>query len=154
MPPRITRNSDRPRASKRTMVDTQIPGPLLRLDWRRSPRKDESHGNGKQAPTNLLERIEGHTHMQWAGSRDENLLGVRSREKLFLDIPFYRTHLMTTRRFRKTPARRPKVRSFPCGCLRKCIARHRLRLQFPSCRRSGGTLSFSYENLFDNKPIT
>src|SRR5882757_10633276 len=42
MPPRITRNSDRPRASNRTMVDTQIPGPAcpsLRLDRRRHHRK-------------------------------------------------------------------------------------------------------------------
>ncbi len=28
---------------------------------------------------------------QWAGSRDQTL-AVRSREKFFLDIPFYRTH--------------------------------------------------------------
>jgi hypothetical protein len=42
MPPRITRNSDRPRASDRTMVDTQIPRSacqVLRLDWRRRHRK-------------------------------------------------------------------------------------------------------------------
>ena len=31
MPPRITRNSDRPRASNRTMVDIQIPGPLAKF---------------------------------------------------------------------------------------------------------------------------
>src|SRR6202022_135403 len=53
--------------------------------------EDESHGYGKKATTNPLERIEGHTHRQWAGSRDKNLLGVRSRGNFFLDIPFYRT---------------------------------------------------------------
>src|SRR5260370_7597059 len=31
MPPRITRNIDRPRASNSTMVDTQIPGPLAKF---------------------------------------------------------------------------------------------------------------------------
>jgi hypothetical protein len=31
MPPRITRNSDRPGASNRTMVDIQIPGPLAKF---------------------------------------------------------------------------------------------------------------------------
>ncbi len=31
MPPRITRNSDRPRASNRTMVDTQIPSSLAKF---------------------------------------------------------------------------------------------------------------------------
>src|SRR5260370_20522545 len=91
MPPRITRNSDRPRASNRTMVDTQIPGPLAKSKTRSasSPPEDENHGYGKQATTNPLERIEGHTHRQWAGSRDKNLLGVRSRGNFFLDIAFY-----------------------------------------------------------------
>src|SRR3984893_6502083 len=42
MPPRIPRNSDRPRASNRTMVDTQntkVRLPSLRLDRRRHHRK-------------------------------------------------------------------------------------------------------------------
>src|SRR5258708_3779313 len=95
MPPRITRNSDRPRASNRTMVDTQIPGPLAKFKTRlaSSPPEDESHGNDKQAKTNLSSKSEGHAHRQWAGSRDKNLLAVRSRENFFLDIPFYRTSL-------------------------------------------------------------
>jgi hypothetical protein len=32
---------------------------------------DESHGNGKQAKTNLSSKSEGHAHRQWAGSRDK-----------------------------------------------------------------------------------
>src|SRR5260370_25931483 len=77
MPPGITRNSDRQRASNRTMVDTQIPGPLAKSKTRlaSSPLEDESHGNGKQAKTNLSSKSEGHSHRQWAGSRDKNLLG-------------------------------------------------------------------------------
>src|SRR5271168_4148461 len=93
-PPRITRNSDRPRASNRTMVDTQIPGPLAKFMTRlaSSPPEDESHGNGKQAKTNLSSKSRGTLTGQWAGSRDKNLLGVRSRGNFSLDIPFYRTH--------------------------------------------------------------
>src|SRR6266851_6867723 len=61
MPPRITRNSDRPRASNRTMVDTQIPGPLAKSKTRSasSPPEDESHGYGKQATTNLSSESRG-----------------------------------------------------------------------------------------------
>jgi hypothetical protein len=33
-------------------------------------------GNGKQTRANTLERIEGHTFRQWAGSRDKNLSPV------------------------------------------------------------------------------
>src|SRR5712664_2864061 len=98
MPPRRPRNTDRPRASNRTMVDTQIPGPLAKFMTRlaSSPPEDESHGNGKQAKANLPSKSEGHAHRQWAGSRDKNLLGVRSRENFFLDIPFYRTFFLTS----------------------------------------------------------
>ncbi len=35
---------------------------------------------------------------QWAGSRDQTL-AVRSREKFFLDIPFYRTHRRGRKRY-------------------------------------------------------
>src|SRR5260370_26342047 len=61
MPPRITRNSDRPRVSNRTMVDTHIPNPLAKFKTRlaSSPPEDESHGNGKQAKTNLSSKSEG-----------------------------------------------------------------------------------------------
>ena len=61
MPPRITRNSDRPRASNRTMVDTQIPSPLAKFKTRlaSSPPEDESHGNGKQAQTILSSKSRG-----------------------------------------------------------------------------------------------
>src|SRR6202521_5619650 len=43
------------------MVDTQIPGPLAKSKTRltSSPPEDESHGNGKQAPTNLSRESRG-----------------------------------------------------------------------------------------------
>src|ERR1017187_8919843 len=97
MPPRITRNSDRPRASDRTMVDSQdqvrLPSFRTRLAW--SPPEDETEGNGKPTRAKPLDRIGGHAYREWAGCRDQNLLGLRSRQNFFLDIPFYRTHFGT-----------------------------------------------------------
>ena len=93
MPPRITRNSDRPRASDRTMVDPPRPRSacqVSRLDWRRHRRKMKPRGRTDKPEQNPSRRIGG-TYRQWAGCRDKNLLGLRSREKFFLDIPFYRT---------------------------------------------------------------
>src|SRR5216683_7550675 len=94
MPPRITRNSDRPRALIEPWLTFkyQVRLPSFKTRLASSPPEDESHGNGKQATTSLSSKSEGHVHRQWAGSRDKNLLGVRSRENFFLDIPFYRTH--------------------------------------------------------------
>src|ERR1700730_17276878 len=56
MPPRFTRNSDRPRASDRTMVDTEdtrtrLPSFQTRLAS--SPSADEPHRDGKQPEQNL-----------------------------------------------------------------------------------------------------
>src|SRR5216683_5892853 len=68
----------------------QVRLPSFKTRLASSPPEDESHGNGKQATTSLSSKSEGHAHRQWAGSRDKNLLGVRSRENFFLDIPFYR----------------------------------------------------------------
>jgi hypothetical protein len=47
-------------------------------------------GRTDKPEQNPSRRIGG-TYRQWAGCRDKNLLGLRSREKFFLDIPFYRT---------------------------------------------------------------
>jgi hypothetical protein len=58
MPPRITRNGDRPRASNKTMVDTQLPDSRpsfkTRLAW--SPPEDETCGTGKQTRAKPLDR--------------------------------------------------------------------------------------------------
>src|SRR5271163_3177282 len=61
MPPRITRNSDRPRASNRTMVDTQIPGPLAKFMTRlaSSPLEDESHGYANKPQRTLSSESRG-----------------------------------------------------------------------------------------------
>src|SRR5258707_3916988 len=93
MPPRITRNSDRPRASNRTMVDTQMPGPLAKSKTRlaSSPLEDESHGNGKQAPTNLSSESRG-TLTGSGLDLETKIFSASGRGgNFFLDIPFYRT---------------------------------------------------------------
>ncbi len=95
MPPRITRNSDRPRASNRTMVDTQIPGPLAKFKTRlaSSPPEDESHGYGKQAQR--TSRANRGAHSQAVGwiSRQKIFSASGRGGNFFLDIPFYRTSL-------------------------------------------------------------
>src|ERR1051325_4939676 len=83
MPPRITRNSYRPRASDRTMVDTESPTALAALaNPTASHRPRRNHENG------LTKLHQGST----VGWISRNTLDLRSEEKFFLDIPFYRTH--------------------------------------------------------------
>jgi hypothetical protein len=87
MPPRRTRNSHRPRASDRTMVDLEQQSglPPSRTRWHRHHprRKLMSMGN---RPSFSRE-----AKLQWAGSREKNLASGRGRT-FFLDIPFDRTH--------------------------------------------------------------
>jgi hypothetical protein len=47
---------------------------------------------GKEQTSQIKTSSASRSTSQWAGSRDKNLLVFRSREKFFLDIPFYRTH--------------------------------------------------------------
>src|SRR5271157_1852461 len=87
MPPRITRNSHRPRASDRTMVDASKHRLLAALSNSIGPPRSREKlirmDNKPNFPTGIK--------LQWAGSR-ERLLGLRPRRSFFLDIPFYRTH--------------------------------------------------------------
>ncbi len=86
MPPRITRNSHRPRASDRTMVDLeyQFGLPLCRTRWHRHHprRKLMSMGN---RPSFSRE-----AQLQWAGSRETNLASGRGRTffltSLFIEL--------------------------------------------------------------------
>ncbi len=86
MPPRITRNSHRPRASDRTMVDLehQFGLPLFRTRWHRHHprRKLMSMGN---RPSFSRE-----AQLQWAGSRETNLASGRGRTffltSLFIEL--------------------------------------------------------------------
>ena len=83
MPPRITRNSDRPRASDRTMVNIVLLAASCTLDpchqQQRNLMRMGQHAKPLQGSRNRVGWI----------SR-ENLL--RPRRSFFLDIPFYRAH--------------------------------------------------------------
>src|SRR6266576_1928569 len=91
---RITRNSDRTRASDRTMWTLKTPGLACQPCHTRlasSPSADEPRSDRKPARAKPLERIGGHTYssglyLETKSSR------IRSRRSFFLDIPFYRTH--------------------------------------------------------------
>ena len=86
MPPRITRNSHRPRASDRTMVDLehQFGLPLFRTRWHRHHprRKLMSMGNRPS--------FSRQAQLQWAGSRETNLASGRGRTffltSLFIEL--------------------------------------------------------------------
>src|SRR6266568_2604279 len=86
MPPRITRNSHRPRASDRTMVDTLNHHSLvaLQLDGIATDKAEK------------LMRIKSQDSSQrslWTvGWMSKNKPRLRSRQNFFLDIPFDRTH--------------------------------------------------------------
>src|ERR1700732_2885872 len=85
MPPRITRNSDRPRASDRTMVATQIPVRLpsfkTRLAW--SPPDEESYRNGRQLRSKPLAQIERHSYSEVGWISRQNLLAPPVEGELF-----------------------------------------------------------------------
>ena len=89
MPPRITRDSHRPRASDRTMITTQTSASLAQLS-NSTGVVVAGRGNPKEPPTtrtNLSrERTDSGLDLD-----TKNPLDLRSRENSFLDIPFYRT---------------------------------------------------------------
>jgi hypothetical protein len=52
----------------------------------------EKPNEGKTIQSKIPEQNKGRSYRQWAGYRDINPLVLRSRQKFFLDIPFYRAH--------------------------------------------------------------
>ena len=107
MPPRITRNSHRPRASDRTMVDLehQFGLPLFRTRWHRHHprRKLMSMGN---RPSFSRE-----AQLQWAGSRETNLASGRGRTffltSLFIELIDWAVNLSSS--FNRYPRTSPDV---------------------------------------------
>ena len=96
MPPRRTRNSDRPRASDRTMVATE----LNRLPSFKSRRTlsplEMNRGKGRAIQRRTSRAIE--SHLQTVGwiSRQKNFSATSRRRSFFVDIPFYRTNYLGT----------------------------------------------------------
>ena len=92
MPPRITRNSDRPRASDRTMVATQI-DPLAAsctLDAL-SPAADESYRNGRQPQAkHLAANREALNRVGWISRQESSRPPVEARAffltSLFIEL--------------------------------------------------------------------
>jgi hypothetical protein len=77
------------------MLDTPRPGPLAKFQDSIgvvTTEKMKPTGRADKPEQNPSSEIGGGTYRQWAGSRDKNLLDLRSKENFFLDIPFYRTH--------------------------------------------------------------
>ena len=82
---RITRNSNRPRASDRTMVDLESPFACRsrKLDGSaNSPEETYQNGHKSTSPGKP----------NYRGLDLEKTSRLRSRQNFFLDIPFYRTH--------------------------------------------------------------
>jgi hypothetical protein len=75
MPPRITRNSHRPRASDRTMVNAESPVSLAALT--NSTASPRHRGNLREWTTSQTSPGK-QTYLQWAGSRDTISLSGRS----------------------------------------------------------------------------
>src|SRR5437667_3257305 len=86
MPPRITRNSDRPRASDRTMVNIVLLAASCTLDPCHQTAEKAYEMDNKPIVFRGIET-------EWAGSRERTSI-LRLRRSFFLDFPFYRTHPM------------------------------------------------------------
>ena len=85
MPPRKTRNSDRPRASDRTMVATKSNRlPSFKNRRALSPRENETKGTEEQARAKPPRAIEGHISKQWAGYRDKKTSRLPAEGEVFL----------------------------------------------------------------------
>jgi hypothetical protein len=87
-PPRRTRNSDRPRASDRTMVSTELNRLASFKNRRRCHHEKMNRGNGRAIQRRTLERSRA-ICKQWAGYRDKNFSATGRRRSFFVDIPFY-----------------------------------------------------------------
>ena len=91
--PRITRNGDRPRASNKTMVDTQLPDSRpsfkTRLAW--SPPEDETCGTGKQTRAKPLDRKREDLSDSGLDLETKIFSASGRGRSFFLTIPFNRT---------------------------------------------------------------
>jgi hypothetical protein len=98
MPPRRTRNSDRPRASDRTMVATKSNRlPSFKNQWTLSPRENETKGTEEQARAKPLERSRGISRNSGLDIETKNFSATGRRRSFFVDIPFDRTTYLNLR---------------------------------------------------------
>jgi len=91
-PPRRTRNSDRPRASDRTMVATESNRlPSFKNRPAQSPRENETKGTEEQSREEPLERSRGLSANSGLDIETKIFSATSRRRSFFVDIPFYRT---------------------------------------------------------------
>ena len=117
MPPRRTRNSDRPRASDRTMVATELNRlPSFKSRRTLSPRENEPRERNSNPEQNLSSNREPSAN-SGLDLETKNFSATSRRRSFFVDIPFYRTSYLILRswvrrqpshdRALKTPLCRP-----------------------------------------------
>src|SRR5437667_7374142 len=127
MHPRITRNSYRPRASDRTMVDFESPFALSLSQTRPRPltrlRRLIRMGARQTSP--------GKPH--YRGLDLEKTSRLRSRQKFFLDIPFNRTRLRRLIRMgaRQTSPGKPHYRGLDLEKTSRLRSRQKFFLDIP-----------------------
>ena len=97
MPPRRTRNSDRPRASDRTMVATKSNRlPSFKNRRALSPRENEQRERKRNPEKNLSSDREPSAH-SGLDIETKNFSATGRGRSFFVDIPFYRTSYLKTR---------------------------------------------------------
>ena len=98
MPPRRTRNSDRPRASDRTMVATKSNRlPSFKNRRALSPRENEQRERKRNPEKNLSSDREPSAH-SGLDIETKNFSATGRGRSFFVDIPFYRTSYLELRR--------------------------------------------------------
>ncbi len=103
MPPRRTRNSDRPRASDRTMVATESNRlPSFKDRPAQSPRENETKGTEEQSREEPLERSRGLSANSGLDIETKIFSATSRRRSFFVDIPFYRTTYLKMKHSIKT----------------------------------------------------
>ena len=97
MPPRRTRNSDRPRASDRTMVATELNRlPSFKNRRALSPRENDPRERKSNPEKNLSSDREPSAN-SGLDIETKNLSATSRGRSFFVDIPFYRTTYLRLR---------------------------------------------------------
>src|ERR1700752_4273006 len=98
MPPRRTRNSDRPRASDRTMVATELNRlPSFKSRRTLSPLENEPKETEEQSREEPLEQSRDIPAGSGLDIETKNISATARGRCFFVDIPFYRTTYLKVR---------------------------------------------------------
>jgi len=160
MPPRITRNSHRPRASDRTMVNAESPVSLAALT--NSTASPRHRGNLREWTTSQTSPGR-QTYLQWAGSRDT--ISLSGRSGVFFLTSLFIELIDTTERkecqlsvrrclppIRKTVNHRPSTRRKITSELKICATNREYRGR--RTRKADRRLSENTVSLFPSLPCS